>query len=270
MNRNAPASQDESVCNDGERCVPSRTPFKYLAEHYARYALACDHCKGRDVLDVACGTGYGSAALAAAGARSVVGLDIDERTVEYAKARHGVDAIVGNCESMPFEDGRFSAVVSFETIEHVADAGRFLAELHRVLKGEGFVILSTPNSAVRSGNNPHHVREWTREEILAEVSGLFEVQSEWWQRPHRRSRNGWSRVGGSFAERGLGLLSRRLLGIEQSFRSEPVESIRRLSKTATAISGQRGAFCRVPSSNHLAVQPEFVVLLLRRRRLSTS
>lgn len=267
-NRDEHRILDEAVGNEGERCVPSWTPFKYLAEHYARYALACARCNGEDVLDVACGTGYGTAALLSAGARSVIGLDIDEQAVEHAKTRYGVNAIVGDCKSLPFEDGCFGMVVSFETIEHVDDAGRFLAELHRVLKDDGLVFLSTPNAVVRSGSNPHHVREWTREEILTDVSDLFEVESEQWQRPYRRVGRTWSRVGGSVVERGLGVVLRRLLGIEQSFRSRPVESIRRFSRMTATISGQQGAICRLRPRDHSEIQPEFFVLLLRKRRVA--
>ena len=51
------------------------------AEHVVRYAFAAALCRGRRVLDVACGEGYGSAMLAAAGAAQVVGVDISQEAV---------------------------------------------------------------------------------------------------------------------------------------------------------------------------------------------
>jgi len=64
---------------------PERTEL-----HLRRYELACRFAEGLDVLDAACGTGYGSAMLARLGcARAVTGMDIDADAVGYASRRHG-------------------------------------------------------------------------------------------------------------------------------------------------------------------------------------
>ena len=75
------------------------------------------------MLDAACGEGYGTALLAAAGARSAVGVDLDERT---DRPRRGAttrrpEFVRGDVAQLPFEDDAFDLVVSFETIEHVPD-----------------------------------------------------------------------------------------------------------------------------------------------------
>ena len=72
------------------------------------------------MLDAACGEGYGTDLLAAAGARSAVGVDLDERTVAHARAKYpAAEFVEGDVRQLPFEDGAFDLVVSFETIEHV-------------------------------------------------------------------------------------------------------------------------------------------------------
>ncbi|MDP1850210.1 MAG: class I SAM-dependent methyltransferase, partial [Solirubrobacteraceae bacterium] len=129
-----PAAQAAGLEATGERLIPEAYAGSVvLAEHLARYRLAARLAPGRDVLDAACGEGYGSAMLAAAGAASVVGIDIDAATVAHARERHGIDARQGDVGRLPFDDATFGLVVSFETIEHVAEPERALDEFRRVL-----------------------------------------------------------------------------------------------------------------------------------------
>ena len=67
----------------GERFVPERVPEQMILEHLHRYHLAARLAAGREVLDAACGAGYGSAILAAQAVR-VTGLDLSAETVAYA------------------------------------------------------------------------------------------------------------------------------------------------------------------------------------------
>src|SRR5207249_9324746 len=97
------------------------------------------------VLDIACGEGYGSAALARAGAASVVGVDISAEACEHARRKYGVDARVGRADRIPLPAGSIDVIVSFETIEHVERPESFLNECVRVLAPGGALILSTPN-----------------------------------------------------------------------------------------------------------------------------
>ena len=66
----------------GERYLPTEQG-KIRLEYYHRYAIVQDIAKGKDILDVACGEGYGSASMADA-ARSVVGVDISDEAVQHA------------------------------------------------------------------------------------------------------------------------------------------------------------------------------------------
>lgn len=82
-------SQHADDLFSGERYVPQvQGPIQY--EHYHRYLFALKLCEGKDVLDIASGEGYGSALLTQ-GAKSVVGVDIDDRAVETAQARYVSD-----------------------------------------------------------------------------------------------------------------------------------------------------------------------------------
>ena len=118
----------------GERLVPDLQRGELIyAEHLARYRLAAHLVRGRRVLDAGCGEGYGVALLSSAGAASVVGVDVDEATIAEARERYGLDFQVADVADLPFEDASFDAVVCFETIEHIEDAPRAVAELKRVL-----------------------------------------------------------------------------------------------------------------------------------------
>ena len=96
---------------------------------------------GGRILDAGTGTGLNLRHLPAGS----VGLDINPRNVELVAARlpdHTV--VLGDIESMPFEDASFSTVVCTEVLEHVPDPSRALAEIRRVLQPGGVLIGSVP------------------------------------------------------------------------------------------------------------------------------
>ena len=148
----------------GERYMPSEEG-KIRLEHYHRYAVSLEASKDKDVLDVACGEGYGSAMLATV-AKSVVGVDISEEVVVHASDTYATRNLVfrqGSVLKLDFDDDSFDVVVSFETIEHLAEQTEMLSELRRVLRAKGSLIISSPNRPVYSeGNgevNDFHVKE---------------------------------------------------------------------------------------------------------------
>ena len=158
----------------GERLVPDAHRGQLIyAEHVARYRFAAQFVSGRRVLDAGCGEGYGTALLASAGAESVVGVDVDEPTIEHARERYGRDFQVADVAELPFEDDSFDVVVCFETIEHLADGSRAVAELRRVLADDGVLVISTPNPAEYVVENEFHVREYTPEEFAELLDGHF-------------------------------------------------------------------------------------------------
>lgn len=166
----------------GERMVPGQTGA-IEAEHFHRYFVARELCRGKDVLDVACGEGYGSAFLAQT-ARGVVGVELDPITVDHATREYrsaNLRYVQGEATKLPIDDNSVDAVVSFETIEHITDHETFLEEVKRVLRPDGFLIISTPDMNVYSApgttSNPYHVREMTEAEFRAKLSAAFRTVS---------------------------------------------------------------------------------------------
>jgi SAM-dependent methyltransferase len=148
----------------GERFVPElRGQIAY--EHLHRYEIARRFAGGRDVLDVASGEGYGASYLAQV-AKSVVGVDIDAEAIRHAASRYAAMNLrfrVGSASQLPLADDSFDLVVSFETIEHLVEQEEMLAEIGRVLRADGKLIISSPNKLVYSDlphyQNPFHLRE---------------------------------------------------------------------------------------------------------------
>ena len=163
----------------GERMVPEHAAARTFWEHIERYRFAASYARGKRVLDVACGEGYGAAALARAGASQVVGVDISEETCAHARAKYGIDARRGSAEELPLADRSFNLVVSFETLEHLREPARFLSECARVLVPDGLLIVSTPNRPVyrQDVDNPFHHREYDRQEFLELLSERFDPAS---------------------------------------------------------------------------------------------
>jgi O-antigen biosynthesis protein len=160
-----------------ERIVPDETEPGIVALHLKRYQFALPYCRDSVVLDAGCGVGYGTAYLARA-ARRVIGVDVSDDAISYARTRYGddeVEFLVADVLDLPFEERSFDTVCSFEIIEHVTDAERFVAELARVLKPRGLLILSTPRAddpSVRP-DNPFHEREFDADELRALLSSTF-------------------------------------------------------------------------------------------------
>lgn len=156
--------------------------------HLARYELARRHVReGMVVVDVACGLGYGAAVLAhATGASRVIGVDCSRWAVDYARLNYGsVDRRlhfqVGDARDLSFlADDSVDLVVSFETLEHVPNPDRVLAEFRRVLKPGGIFIGSVPNLWVDSeGRNPvpYHLHVFDFEGFHALVARHFRWRS---------------------------------------------------------------------------------------------
>ena len=160
-----------------ERIVPDETEPGIVALHLKRYEFALAYCRGASVLDAGCGVGYGTAHLARVAER-VVGVDVSDDAVSYAVAHYAgpnVEFLAADVLELPFADDSFGVVCSFEIVEHVSDAERFVAELARVLKPGGRLVLSTPRAddpTVRP-DNPFHEREFDADELRALLSSSF-------------------------------------------------------------------------------------------------
>ena len=148
----------------GERYIPTEMG-KIRVEHYHRYAVAMSITAQKDVLDIACGEGYGANLLAET-AKSVRGVDISNEAIAHAQAnyqRSNLRFQIGAATNLNIADNSFDIVVSFETIEHLEAQAEMLSELKRVLRPGGVLIISSPNRPVYSQDgeqeNHFHVKE---------------------------------------------------------------------------------------------------------------
>ena len=156
----------------GERFTPECVREIWY-EHWHRYAFARSVAAGKRVLDAACGEGFGSALLAQAAAE-VVGVDIDAASVEHARARYAANPKLSfecaDAAKLPFADRSFDVIVSFETLEHLAEQEQMIAGFARVLRDDGVLLVSSPDkhtySDVSGFRNEFHVRELYRDELL--------------------------------------------------------------------------------------------------------
>jgi glycosyltransferase involved in cell wall biosynthesis/SAM-dependent methyltransferase len=161
-----------------ERAHPDDPAFRgtiYEACLRERYAFCLPFVHGRDVLDVPCGTGWGSSLLS--GYVSLTGLDIDHDAIDYARKHYaGIRFIEGSMCQLPFEDASFDTVVCLEGLEHVylSDAQRFLHEAHRVLREHGILVVTAPllNNG-RHSSNPYHLYEFVAAELKSLLSRYF-------------------------------------------------------------------------------------------------
>lgn len=151
--------------------------------HLASYDFAVPYAAGRSVLDLGCGTGYGTARLAPR-CKSIVGVDVSEQAVSAAAAGFRAPNLqfrtVAPTEiaPLPFEDSSFDVVLSFQVIEHVADPVGYLTEARRVLVEGGVMIVATPDRATRlfRGQRPwnrFHLREYAPLELEALARKVF-------------------------------------------------------------------------------------------------
>ena len=173
----------------GERFVPG-APGAIWVEHWHRYHFASLWAAGRDVIDVACGEGYGTALLARTAAQ-VTGVDVSAQAVAHARKAYAqlgnARFVEGSCTRLPLADASADLAVSFETIEHIEGQEQFVAELARVLRPDGILLLSCPNKIEytdkRQYVNEFHVKELYRDELASLVAARF-AHARWFgQRP---------------------------------------------------------------------------------------
>jgi ubiquinone/menaquinone biosynthesis C-methylase UbiE len=159
--------------NDYERMIPEyHHGMLMYGEHIMRYESVINVVRNKTVLDIASGSGYGSAALAKV-AKKVYGVDINEKAVAYSKEHYNDSNItfkVGSGTEIPMEDGSVDVVVSHETIEHIDNYKLFLKEVKRVLRSGGQAIISTPNDDEYPAGNHFHLHQFK----IAEFKKLLE------------------------------------------------------------------------------------------------
>lgn len=162
----------------GERQI-SPDVHNIRADHLNRYRFAASQLANmapRKILDLACGIGYGSHMLAEKLGCVVVGVDVDEGAIAYAKEHYvhpDVTFLHADARELDLPAESFDAVVSFETIEHVDFDDWLLRRFHQLLRRGGRLVASTPNQDVMPHDPvkfPFHIRHYRVNEISAMVT----------------------------------------------------------------------------------------------------
>jgi ubiquinone/menaquinone biosynthesis C-methylase UbiE len=149
----------------GERMTTEYSSYGSI-EHLHRYSLVQNLLKEwMTVLDVACGEGYGTN-LISSRVRKAIGVDISNEAISHASLKYkspNIDFIEAPATDIPLPDHSADLIVSFETLEHLSEQDQMLAEFKRILKPEGFAVISTPDKDNYSKGvpNPFHVKELT-------------------------------------------------------------------------------------------------------------
>jgi 2-polyprenyl-3-methyl-5-hydroxy-6-metoxy-1,4-benzoquinol methylase len=169
---------ENSMEFNGERFIPG-VSGNIALEHLHRYLIARELAKGKIVLDIASGEGYGTAILAQV-ARRVIGVDISREAVEHARReydRENIEFRLGSCSEIPMQSNSVDLIVSFETIEHHDQHEAMMKEFKRILKAGGVVIISSPEkhqySIVPNYTNEFHVKELFRQEFESLMAANF-------------------------------------------------------------------------------------------------
>ena len=154
---------------DNCRVCPEHKDSNFL-NHCKFYKFAAQFVNNKHVADIGCGTGYGCEILKNKGAVFVSGSDISKKAIKYARSKYNdiADFIIqGITDLKKYSDNSFDVSVCSEVIEHVKEYGKeqdAIAEIKRITKNKGLLIIGTPNSELL-GDHGFYFKE---------IKGLFQ------------------------------------------------------------------------------------------------
>lgn len=159
----------------GERLQPGSELFGVdLARHRAAYVYANLNARGKRLLDLGCGTGYGTAELADSATTRISIFGLDRVHPAESSRRPNANFLRADLRGIPIRDDTFSTIVSFQVVEHLEDPTPYLAAIARLLEPDGTAYVTTPNALTSDGVNPWHVHEYEAEELRAKLAIHFE------------------------------------------------------------------------------------------------
>ena len=163
----------------GERTLPDVPAENYwFRRHLAVYEWVARRCAGLEVVDMACGEGYGVEVLAGH-ARRVTGVDANPEAHEHARLKYSRPGVRFVRDLVERFEEPCDAVVFLQTIEHVEDPESILRHFRGMLRPGGSAYVSTPNlltlapPGASKSDNPWHVKEYRAEEFRSLCQSVF-------------------------------------------------------------------------------------------------
>lgn len=153
---------------------------KYKKALYKRYRFCNSYIKGKKVLDIPCGVGWGTSLLK--GADIIIGIDISKKAVFYAKTHYKNEFrkfCAGDMQSIILKNDSIDVIICLEGFEHISrNIGcEFLEECKRVLRSEGILIMTCPvlNKYNKPSGNPYHLYEYPEHELIEMLNNNFRI-----------------------------------------------------------------------------------------------
>lgn len=157
----------------------SRISAEQLQRMCHRYGWAARYCKGKDVAEVACGSGPGLGLLNRV-SRSLEASDYSKDVLAIARAHYGerVPLTQTDAQSLPYPDASKDVIVLFEAIYYLPDAACFVQECRRVLRPGGRVLVATANRDLWDFNPSPLSSRYYGARDLAELFRQFNFEVE--------------------------------------------------------------------------------------------
>ena len=126
------------------------------------------------LLDIGCGVGVLLRKIREARPQvSLMGADISAAAIEILE-KQGIQGVVGGFPKLPLEDDRFDVVLASEVLEHLSDPDQAVRDILRLVKPDGRVILTVPDDCLGPEEEVQHLRKYTHETFMAQLSPYFE------------------------------------------------------------------------------------------------
>ena len=226
----------------GERQVaPSREGIR--RDHVARYEWAAGQLRsGSQVLDLACGVGYGAQLLAYRGLMRVTGIDRDPEAIAYAQqhyAHQRVKYMVADAERADLVLEACDAAVCFETIEHIEDP---LPLLKKMRAAAPLLFASVPNEDVFPWEGyAFHFRHYTPAQFEALLNAAGWQVTEWWGQQ------------GPESEVERGVMGRTIIAVAKGAGGKKLPKASARTRSAKARAAKTAAAQKTPAPAHVAI-----------------
>lgn len=167
-----------------------KNPGVIIQEHLMRYIFAIKYVQNKDVLDVAIGSGYGSAMMAKI-AKYVAGFDYSQKALKKAakefinlpsfnfylsKKDLEIDGDLAGLDNNKNVIDKYDVCTCFETLEHLSNPEFLLLNIKLHMKPDGVVFISTPNCPTQKDNNEWHKQAFNFETLTNLAKSILKPQ----------------------------------------------------------------------------------------------